>query len=108
MAASSVKRREWLTGLTLADSWLSVGRSHRPAHWLGAQGQRSHRDKIGWTADPAVVQGTEFMEQGKFDEAIAVLQKHVAAKPDALGAHSLLHQWHWRKNDLPAHLAVTA
>jgi tetratricopeptide (TPR) repeat protein len=48
------------------------------------------------------------MEQGKFDEAIAVLQKHVAAKPDALDAHSLLRQLHWRKNDLPAHLAVTA
>ena len=62
-------------------------------------------DKIGWTADPAVVQGTEFMEKGKFDEGIAVLQKHVAAKPDALDAHSLLSQLHWRKNDLPAHFA---
>jgi tetratricopeptide (TPR) repeat protein len=65
-------------------------------------------DKIGWTADPAVVQGTELMEQGRFDEAIAVLEKHVSAKPDALDAHSLLRQLHWRKNDLPAHLAVTA
>jgi len=65
-------------------------------------------DKIGWTADPAVVQGTELMEQEKFDDAIAVLQKHVAAKPDALDAHSLLRQLHWRKNDIPAHLAATA
>jgi membrane associated rhomboid family serine protease len=64
-------------------------------------------DKIGWTADPAVVQGTEFLEKGKFDEGIAVLQKHVAGKPDALDAHSLLRQLYWRKNDIPAHLEAT-
>src|SRR5260370_10305238 len=38
-------------------------------------------DKIGWTADPAIVQGTEFLEQGKFDEGIAVLKKTLTAKP---------------------------
>jgi membrane associated rhomboid family serine protease len=65
-------------------------------------------DKIGWTADPAVVQGTELMEKGNLDEAISVLQKHVAAKPEAVDAHSLLRQLHWRKNDIPAHLAATA
>jgi membrane associated rhomboid family serine protease len=43
-------------------------------------------DKIGWTADPAVVQGTELLEKGKLDEAITILQRHVAAKPDALDA----------------------
>jgi membrane associated rhomboid family serine protease len=65
-------------------------------------------DKIGWTADPAVVQGTALMEQGKFDDAISILQKHVAAKPDAIDAHSILRQLHWRKNDIPAHLAATS
>jgi membrane associated rhomboid family serine protease len=64
-------------------------------------------DKIGWTADPAVVQGTEFLEQGKFDEGIAVLRKHVTAKPDAIDAHSVLRQLYWRKNDIPAHLQAT-
>jgi membrane associated rhomboid family serine protease len=64
-------------------------------------------DKIGWTADPAIVQGTEFMEQGKLDEAIAVLQKHVAVKPDAMDAYSLLRQLYWRKNDLPAYYEAT-
>src|SRR5260370_25104186 len=64
-------------------------------------------DKIGWTADPAVVQGTEFMEKGKFDEGIAVLQKHVAAKPDAIDAYSVLRQLYWRKNDIAAHLEAT-
>ena len=65
-------------------------------------------DKIGWTADPAVVQGAALMEQGKFDDAISILQKHVATKPDAVDAHSILRQLHWRKNDIPAHLATTA
>ena len=64
-------------------------------------------DKIGWTADPAVVQGTELLEKGKFDEGIAVLQKHVAAKPDAIDAYSLLRQLYWRKKDIPAYLEAT-
>jgi membrane associated rhomboid family serine protease len=64
-------------------------------------------DKIGWTADPAVVQGTEFLEQGKFDEGIAVLKKHLAAKPDAIDAYSLLRQLYWRKNDIAAYLEAT-
>ena len=64
-------------------------------------------DKIGWTADPAVVQGTEFLEKGKFDEGIAVLKKHVATKPDAADAYALLRQLYWRKNDVPAYLDAT-
>ena len=64
-------------------------------------------EKIGWTADPAVVQGTECLEQGKFDEGIAVLQKHIAAKPDAIDAHSLLRQLYWRKNNVAAYLEST-
>jgi membrane associated rhomboid family serine protease len=64
-------------------------------------------NKIGWTADPAVVQGTEFMEKGKFDEGIAVLKKHLAAKPEAIDAQSILSQLYWRKSDIPAHLEAT-
>ena len=64
-------------------------------------------DKIGWTADPAIVQGTESMEKGKFDEGIAVLKKHIAVKPDAIDAQSLLRQLYWRKQDVPAHLEST-
>src|SRR6266567_3779773 len=45
-------------------------------------------EKISWTADPAIVQGTELMEQGKLDEAITILQKHAAAKPEAMDAYS--------------------
>jgi membrane associated rhomboid family serine protease len=61
-------------------------------------------NKIGWSADPAVVQGKECMEKGKFDEGIAILKKHLAAKPDAIDAQSVLSQLYWRKSDIPAHL----
>jgi membrane associated rhomboid family serine protease len=64
-------------------------------------------DKIGWTADAAVVEGTECMETGKFDEGIAVLKKHLASKPEAIDAHSVLRQLYWRKNDIQAHLETT-
>jgi len=57
--------------------------------------------KVTWTADPAVVQATEKMEQGKLDEAIALLQTHVATKPDSLEAYTILPQLYWRKNDIP-------
>jgi tetratricopeptide (TPR) repeat protein len=48
------------------------------------------------------------MEKGNLDEAIAILKKHVAAKPDALDAYSLLRQLYWRKNDLPAFFEALA
>ena len=74
---------------------------------LEHQANAAIEDKIGWTADPAVVQGTEFLEKGKFDEGIAVLKKHIATKPDAADAYALLRQLYWRKNDVPAYLEAT-
>ncbi|HME11690.1 MAG TPA: rhomboid family intramembrane serine protease [Candidatus Acidoferrum sp.] len=65
-------------------------------------------DKIGWTADPAVVQGTELLEKGKLDEGISVLEKYVAAKPDAADGFALLRQLHWRKGDMQAYRDATA
>jgi membrane associated rhomboid family serine protease len=64
-------------------------------------------DKIGWTADPAVVQGTEFLQRGEFAHGIAVLKKHIALKPDAMDAYALLRQLFWRKNEIPAYLEAT-
>ncbi|HYL86097.1 MAG TPA: rhomboid family intramembrane serine protease [Candidatus Angelobacter sp.] len=71
------------------------------------QANAAIEEKVGWTADPAIVQGTELMNQGKVDEAIAVLQKYVATKPDAVDAYFLLQQLYWRKNDLPKHHDVS-
>jgi membrane associated rhomboid family serine protease len=64
-------------------------------------------NKISWTADPAVVQATECMEKGKFDDGIAILKKHLATKPDAIDAQSVLSQLYWRKGEIPAHLEAT-
>ncbi len=64
-------------------------------------------DKIGWSADPAVVQGTDLMEKGKFDEGIAVLQRYLAAKPDAIDAQSVLRQLYWRQKNIPAYLEAS-
>jgi membrane associated rhomboid family serine protease len=65
-------------------------------------------DKIGWTADPAIVQATEFMEKGKFDEGITVIVKYLSIKPDAIDAQSVLRQLYWRKKDIPAYLEAAA
>jgi membrane associated rhomboid family serine protease len=58
--------------------------------------------KVAWTADPAIAQATELMEQGKLDQAVATLQSFLATKPDSLEAYSLLPQIYWRKNDIPS------
>jgi len=63
--------------------------------------------KIGWSADPAVVQASESLGQGKLDEAIDTLQKHIANKPDSVDALTLLQQALWRKNDLTAYREAT-
>ena len=57
--------------------------------------------KVSWTAETAVVEATDHMDNGRLDEAIATLHAHVASNPDSLEAHTLLPQLHWRKNDIP-------
>jgi len=57
--------------------------------------------KVTWTADPAIVQATEKMDEGKLDEAIAVLQTHTASTSASIDAWTLLSQLYWRKNDIP-------
>jgi membrane associated rhomboid family serine protease len=57
--------------------------------------------KVSWTADPAIVQATEKMDQGNLDEAIAILQTHTANAAASVDAWTLLSQLYWRKNDIP-------
>lgn len=64
-------------------------------------------EKVAWTADPAIVQATEAMDQGRIAEAIKKLQEHLAAKPDSADALGLLQQLHWQKGDTAAHQAAT-
>lgn len=65
-------------------------------------------EKVAWSADPAIVQATEAMEQGKTDEAIQKLTQHIASKPDSADALVLLQQLYWRKGDSVSHQDVTA
>jgi tetratricopeptide (TPR) repeat protein len=64
-------------------------------------------DKVGWTADPAIVHATEVMDHGNVDEAIRILKEHVTAKPDSADAFVLLQQLHWRKGDSAGHQDAT-
>jgi len=64
-------------------------------------------EKVGWTADPAIVQATECLEQSRWDEGIAVLRNCLQAKPDDVDGLSLLRQLYWRKNDVPAYLEAS-
>src|SRR5258708_6318006 len=57
--------------------------------------------KVTWTAEPAIVQATERMDQGNLDEAIAILQTHTAGSSASIDAWTLLSQLYWRKNDIP-------
>jgi len=64
-------------------------------------------EKVGWTADPAIVQGAECLEQGRLDEGVAILRNYLQARPDDADGHSLLRQLYWRKNDVPAYLEAS-
>ena len=57
--------------------------------------------KVTWTADPALVQATEKMQEGKLDEGIAMLQGYVGSQPNSVEAYNLLSQLYWRKSDIP-------
>jgi len=47
------------------------------------------------------VQATEKVDEGKLDEAIAILQTHTANSSASVDAWTLLSQLCWRKNDIP-------
>ncbi|HTQ60737.1 MAG TPA: rhomboid family intramembrane serine protease [Candidatus Solibacter sp.] len=64
-------------------------------------------EQVSWTAEPAIVQATEAMEQGNPEEAIKKLRAHIAAKPDSADALVLLQQVCWRKGDSAGHQNAT-
>jgi len=63
--------------------------------------------KVTWTADPAIVQATEKIDQGNLDEAITILQAHMATSAPSIDACALLSQLYWRKNDIPKYHEAT-
>jgi len=111
----------WL--LTEVFSGFLVGKSSGVAHWAHVGGfafgalaalalkhsglEKKANDaieaKVSWTADPAITQATEQMENGHLDGAAATLQGLLATKPDSVDGYTLLSQVFWRKNDLAAY-----
>jgi membrane associated rhomboid family serine protease len=65
-------------------------------------------EKVSWTADSAIVEANELIEQGKLQEAVTKLREHVAAKPDSADAYQILQTVCWRMNDPAGHQEATA
>jgi hypothetical protein len=110
-------RAYWLLPLWLLVEIFSgaiFGSSSGVAHWFGAVAavglsysglehvaNQAIEAKVTWTAELAIVQATEKMDQGKLDEAIVILQTHTASGSASIDAWTLLSQLHWRREDIP-------
>jgi membrane associated rhomboid family serine protease len=110
-------RAYWLLPLWLLVEIFSgaiFGSSSGVAHWFGAVAavglsysglehvaNQAIEAKVTWTAELAIVQATEKMDQGKLDEAIVILQTHTASGSASIDAWTLLSQLHWRRKDIP-------
>ena len=122
--------RLWVRAYWLLPLWLGMeiyygkisGRGDGVAHWahvggfafgaLAALGVRysgleykankAIEEKITWTNDPEINGASDLVEQGKLDEAVAILNRYVVENPDSFSAWGLLRIAHWRKNEIPA------
>jgi len=74
---------------------------------LEQQANEKIESELGWKSSPEIVSASEAMDQGRFDEAAALLQKHLAANPPSLDALNLLQLVQWRRQDMPAYLQAT-
>ena len=64
-------------------------------------------EKITWTPDAAVHQANNLMDHGQLEEAAAILNEHVAVKPDSLDGWNLVRQIHWRRQEAEAFQRAT-
>ncbi len=64
-------------------------------------------EKIAWTADLEIDQASSLMDRDQLDEAAAVLNQHLSAKPDSIDAWNLVKQIHWRKQETAAFQEAT-
>ncbi len=64
-------------------------------------------EQVTWTSDPELEQANNLVEHGQFDEAVAVLNNHVAVKPASFDAWSLLRQIYTRQGNTKAYLEAT-
>jgi len=64
--------------------------------------------ELTWACDPEIKRANQHMEHGQLDEAVAVLQQHLSAKPNSVDAWNSLRQIYWRRNEIPAYHEATA
>jgi membrane associated rhomboid family serine protease len=65
-------------------------------------------EQVTLTAHPEIAQASEMIDRGQYDDAVKILNDHLAADPDSIDAANLLQQALWRKSDIPAyHEAMT-
>jgi len=69
---------------------------------LEHRANKAIEEKVSWTPGPEINQASDFMEQGKLEEATAILVEYVSRKSDSFGAWSLLRIIHWRRKEIPA------
>ncbi len=64
-------------------------------------------EQVSWQNDPEILQASEMVTSGQFDQALPILTNYLARKPDSVDACSLLREVHWRKGEIPVYLATT-
>jgi membrane associated rhomboid family serine protease len=74
---------------------------------LEQKANQAIEEKLSWTSDPEIEQANGLMERGQLDEAVAVLTRHVAAKPGSLDGWSLLRQVYKQQGNTKAYLEAT-
>jgi membrane associated rhomboid family serine protease len=74
---------------------------------LEQKANKSIEEKLGWTNDPELEQASAQIEQGQLDEALALLTRYVASKPNSLDAWTMLRQAHARQGHTKAFLDAT-
>jgi membrane associated rhomboid family serine protease len=120
----------WLLPLWLAMEFFygaALGAGSSVAHWAHVGGflfgmlgafviQKSgleHKanaeieSQLSWTGDPAIVAAQDALDQNNVEQAVTILEKHVAEKPNATDALAILKQLQWRRNNTPGYLQVS-
>ncbi len=104
-----------------------IGKASGVAHWahvggflfgaLGAvalrySGFETHVHKaiekdLAWQTDTEIEQANQHMEHGQLDEAAALVQQHLTAKPNSIDGWNLKRQIHWKRNEIAAYQEAT-
>lgn len=72
-------------------------------HWGWEQkANKVIEEKLTWTAAPEITRASDLMDQGKLDDAAAILDSYLAGHPDSIPAWNLIRTIRWRKGEIPA------